>query len=152
MLTTTALNIWVEPKAFSWREGRRYQHQPLTDIQETAELSSATTKQRNDDADLTKSPADTGLTYPGDAVVPPVRPVLGPHHPPLKDETPCTPQPTATRTCCKASNASAHSPNEPTATPSTMSSRNRPPPTTSTTTPSTSSAAPKTCSSAPPGY
>ncbi|GAA2166477.1 ATP-binding protein [Actinomadura napierensis] len=31
------LNVWVEPKAFSWRTGRGYIHQPLVDLHETAE-------------------------------------------------------------------------------------------------------------------
>ena len=37
VLATNTLNIWVEPKAFSWRDGRAYTRQPLLDIQETAE-------------------------------------------------------------------------------------------------------------------
>ncbi|MEU8344782.1 ATP-binding protein [Spirillospora sp. NPDC048832] len=37
ILTTQTLNIWVEPKAFSWRDGRAYTRQPLIDIPETAE-------------------------------------------------------------------------------------------------------------------
>lgn len=37
VLNTGALNVWVEPKAFSWREGQSYVRQPLLDLQETAE-------------------------------------------------------------------------------------------------------------------
>ncbi|NKZ03282.1 ATP-binding protein [Actinomadura latina] len=37
VLTTGTLNIWVDRKAFSWRDGQRYTRQPLIDLQETAE-------------------------------------------------------------------------------------------------------------------
>lgn len=37
VLTVAALNIWVEPKAFSWKDGHGYTRQPLIDLQETAE-------------------------------------------------------------------------------------------------------------------
>ncbi|MDL4813079.1 ATP-binding protein [Actinomadura opuntiae] len=37
ILATGDLNIWVEPKAFSWRAGTNYLRQPLIDLQETAE-------------------------------------------------------------------------------------------------------------------
>ncbi|NEA29492.1 ATP-binding protein [Actinomadura bangladeshensis] len=37
VLTTPTQNIWVEPTAFSWREGQCYTRRPLIDIQETAE-------------------------------------------------------------------------------------------------------------------
>ncbi|MFD0685181.1 ATP-binding protein [Actinomadura fibrosa] len=37
VLTLGARNVWVEPKSFSWRDGRGYVRQPLIDLQETAE-------------------------------------------------------------------------------------------------------------------
>ncbi|MFF0520719.1 ATP-binding protein [Actinomadura nitritigenes] len=37
VLTVAALNIWVGPTGFSWRDGRAYVRQPLIDLQETAE-------------------------------------------------------------------------------------------------------------------
>lgn len=37
VLTAGTLNVWVEPKAFSWRNGRDYTRRPLLDLQETAE-------------------------------------------------------------------------------------------------------------------
>ncbi|MFB4298481.1 ATP-binding protein [Actinomadura sp. NTSP31] len=37
VLTVAALNIWVGPTGFSWRDGRGYVRQPLIDLQETTE-------------------------------------------------------------------------------------------------------------------
>jgi hypothetical protein len=37
VLTVGTLNVWVQPKAFSWCDGRAYTCQPLTDLEETAE-------------------------------------------------------------------------------------------------------------------
>ncbi|SNT60794.1 Anti-sigma regulatory factor (Ser/Thr protein kinase) [Actinomadura meyerae] len=37
VVTAGALDVWVEPKAFSWRDGQGYSRQPLIDLQETAE-------------------------------------------------------------------------------------------------------------------
>jgi hypothetical protein len=37
VLTAGTVNIWVEPKAFSWHNGQGYTREPLTDLQETAE-------------------------------------------------------------------------------------------------------------------
>ncbi|WP_021591187.1 ATP-binding protein [Actinomadura welshii] len=37
ILNTGALNVWVEPKVFSWRDGQGYVRQPLLDLQEAAE-------------------------------------------------------------------------------------------------------------------
>ncbi|MFG2245787.1 ATP-binding protein [Spirillospora sp. NPDC048823] len=37
VINVGALNIWVEPDAFSWRSSQGYTHQPLIDLQEAAE-------------------------------------------------------------------------------------------------------------------
>ncbi|QKG20113.1 ATP-binding protein [Actinomadura verrucosospora] len=37
ILAAGGLNVWVEPKAFSWRTGQGYVQQPLIDLHETAE-------------------------------------------------------------------------------------------------------------------
>ncbi|MFI0350974.1 ATP-binding protein [Actinomadura sp. 9N407] len=37
VITAGQLNVWVEHRAFSWRQSKGYTHQPLIDVQETAE-------------------------------------------------------------------------------------------------------------------
>ncbi|TMR26098.1 ATP-binding protein [Actinomadura geliboluensis] len=37
VLIAGTVNVWVEPKAFSWHDGHGYTREPLTDLQETAE-------------------------------------------------------------------------------------------------------------------
>ncbi|MFI0410094.1 ATP-binding protein [Actinomadura sp. 3N508] len=37
VINAEALNVWVEPKVFTWRDGADYVRRPLADLQETAE-------------------------------------------------------------------------------------------------------------------